>query len=312
MTVLVTGGAGFIGSHICEKLLREGYEVVCLDNFDPYYEPRLKRNNVKPLLDNKKFRLVEGDILDQRLVREIISQDVDYIFHYAAQAGVGASVREPMRNHEINVTGTLNILYSCLNSRVKKIINASSSSVYGKVEYLPLDENHPTTPLSPYGVSKLIAEQYCRVFSEVYGLQTVSLRLFTVYGPRVRPDMAIPIFTQRAMANETIEIFGDGSKTRDFTYIDDVTEANLLAMEKAGSGVYNIGSSSRISVGELAERIKGLIGVKSKVVHLNSLKGDAEHTWAGVDKARKELGWEPQVSLERGLERFVDWKRSMV
>ena len=310
MRVLVTGGAGFIGSHICERLLKEGYEVICLDNFDPYYEPGLKRNNIKPFLNDKKFKLVEGDIRDQRLVREIISQDVDYIFHYAAQTGVRASVENPLKAHEVNATGTLSILQACLNSNTKKIINASSSSVYGKVKYLPLDENHPKTPVSPYGVSKLMAEHYCRVFSEIYGLKIISLRLFTVYGPRMRPDLAISIFTTKVLKNETIEIFGDGTKTRDFTYIDDVIEANLLAMKKADSGVYNIGSGGRISIGELAERIIEVTGAKSGVVYAHPQKGDAEHTWASIDKAKKELGWEPQINLEQGLERFVDWKRN--
>ncbi len=307
MTVLVTGGAGFIGSHICERLLKEGYGVICLDNFDPYYAPHLKRNNIEALLGDKKFKLIEGDIRDHELVRDIINQDADYVFHYAAQAGVRASVQNPLKAHEVNATGTLSILQACLNSSVKKIINASSSSVYGKVEYLPLDENHPKTPVSPYAVSKLMAEHYCRVFAEVYGLKIISLRLFTVYGPRMRPDLAISIFTQRALGNKTIQIFGDGTKTRDFTYIDDVIEANLLAMRQADSGVYNIGSGSRTSIGELARRIIEVTGARAKVVYANPQIGDAEHTWAKVDKAKQELGWEPQISLEQGLERFVDW-----
>ncbi len=309
MKALVTGGAGFIGSHICERLLKEGYEVICLDNFDPYYEPGLKRDNIQPFLNDKKFKLVEGDIRDQELVREIITRDVDYIFHYAAQAGVRASVENPRKAHEVNATGTLNILQACLDSSVKKIINTSSSSVYGKVNYLPLDENHPTTPVSPYGVSKLMAEHYCRVFSEVYGLKIISLRLFTVYGPRIRPDLAISIFTQRALENKTIEIFGDGSKTRDFTCIDDVIEANLLVMRKGDSGVYNVGSGSRVSVTELAEKVIEITKSKSKVVYTHPQKGDVEHTWAKVDKAKKELGWEPKVALEPGLENVVTWVR---
>ncbi len=309
MRVLVTGGAGFIGSHICERLLKEGYEVICLDNFDPYYDPGLKRNNIKPFLIDKKFKLVEGDIRDQRLVREIISQDVDYIFHYAAQAGVRASVENPLKPHEVNTTGTLSILQASLNSSVKKIINASSSSVYGKVNYLPFDENHSTTPVSPYGVSKLMAEHYCIVFSEIYGLKIISIRLFTVYGPRMRPDLSISIFTKRALENETIEIFGDGTKTRDFTHINDVIEANLLAIEKGNSGVYNIGSGSRISISELAKRIIKVTGARSKVVHAHAQRGDTEHTWANIDKAKKGLGWEPKINLEQGLKRFTDWKR---
>lgn len=307
MKALVTGGAGFIGSHICGRLLKEGYEVVCLDNFDPYYAPGLKRNNIKPFSGDKKFKLVEGDIRDQGLVQEIVSRGVDYIFHYAAQPGVRASLENSHKPHEVNATGTLNILQACLNSNVKKIIYASSSSVYGKVNYLPFDENHPTTPVSPYGVSKLMAEHYCRVFSEIYGLQIISLRLFTVYGPRIRPDLAISIFTRKAQRNETIEIFGDGSKTRDFTYVDDVIEANLLAIEKGDTGAYNIGSGARISISELAKRVIEVTGSSSDIVYTNPQKGDAEHTWANVDRAKSELRWEPRFTLKEGLREVSRW-----
>ncbi|MFC2017473.1 SDR family oxidoreductase [Chloroflexota bacterium] len=309
MSVLVTGGAGFIGSHICERLLREGYQVICLDNFDPYYAPNLKRDNIEPLLASKKFKLIEGDIREQKLVNEVIGQDIEYIFHYAAQPGVRASIENPLKPHEVNATGMLNILQAYLNSNVKKLINASSSSVYGKNLYLPFDEAHPTSPISPYGVSKLMAEHYCRVFSEIHGLNITSLRLFTVYGPRMRPDLAISIFTTRALKNETIEIFGDGSKTRDFTYIDDVVEANLLAMRKDGSEVYNIGSGSRISVNELAEKIIKLLDSKSRIIYTHPQRGDAEHTWANTDKAKKELGWKPNTTLEQGLESMTNWAR---
>ncbi|MFC1894286.1 GDP-mannose 4,6-dehydratase [Chloroflexota bacterium] len=308
MKVLVTGGAGFIGGHICERLVQEGHDVICLDNFDPYYDPDLKRRNINNLLNDKEFRLVEGDIRDQQLVRELMAQDVEYVFHYAAQAGVRASIENPLKTHEFNTTGTLNILQACLNSGVRQIINASSSSVYGKVEYLPFDENHPNIPVSPYGVTKLMAEYYSRVFSEIYGLNVFSFRLFTVYGPRMRPDLAISVFTEQALRNGTIEIFGDGARTRDFTYIDDVVEANILAMKKTGSGVYNIGSGNRISIGELAGKITEITGSKSKVVHGHLQKGDAEHTWANIGRARKDLEWEPRINLEQGLKIFRDWK----
>lgn len=311
MKALVTGGSGFIGSHICARLLKEGYEVVCLDNFDPYYAPSLKRENIKPLLDSKKFNLVEGDICNRELVQQVVKQGIDYIFHNAAQAGVRLSIENPLKPHEVNATGLLNILQACLNSNVKKVVNASSSSVYGKVQYLPFDEDHPKMPVSPYGVSKLTAEHYCRVFSEIYGLKITSLRLFTVYGPRMRPDLAISIFTERASKNQTIEIFGSGDKTRDFTYIDDVVKANLLAMEKGDSAVYNIGSGARISIKELATRIIQVLGSNSEIVHTPPRKGDAEHTWANVEKAVRELGYNPQVNLNQGLQRYIEWWRDL-
>ncbi|MDI6888788.1 MAG: SDR family oxidoreductase [Methanocellales archaeon] len=308
MKALVTGGAGFIGSHLVDKLLEQGHHVICLDNFDPYYDPKIKRENIRHRLDTDNFELVEGDILDKTLLKKIIHDDgIDYIFHNAAQAGIRVSVENPIKPHDINTTGTLNILETSLDSDVKKIINASSSSVYGKAEYLPFDEVHPKTPVSPYGVSKLAAEHYCRVFNEVYGLKTTSLRLFTVYGPRMRPDLAISIFTRRALNNETIEIFGDGNKTRDFTYIDDVVEANMKAIGKGDGEAYNIGSGKRISVIELAEKIIDITQSNPKIIFTDPRKGDAEHTWANIEKAKKELDWEPKYDIHTGLKKYVEY-----
>jgi UDP-glucose 4-epimerase len=307
MKALVTGGAGFIGSHICQRLLKEGYEVICLDNFDPYYSPNLKRRNIEPLLTTGEFKLIEGDIRNRELMQETVSRDIDYIFHYAAQAGVRASVENPIKPNEVNTTGLLNILQAaCLNSRVRKIINASSSSVYGETQYLPFDEAHPKMPISPYGISKLAAEHYCRLFSKVYGLNTTSLRLFTAYGPKMRPDLAISIFTSKALKNETVEIFGDGNKTRDFTHIDDIVEANLLAIGKGDGEIYNIGSGGKVSINELAQKILKITASKSKVIHVESQRGDVDHTWANIDKAEKELGWKPKVNFERGLVTYVE------
>ena len=308
MKALVTGGAGFIGSHLVDRLLEQGHHVICLDNFDPYYDPAIKRKNIQHCLDNENFELIEGDILDKNLLKKIIRDgNIDYIFHNAAQAGVRVSVENPVKPHEINATGTLNVLETSLDSSVKKIINASSSSVYGKAEYLPFDEVHPKTPVSPYGVSKLAAEHYCRVFNEVYGLKTTSLRLFTVYGPRMRPDLAISIFTKKALNNETIEIFGDGKKTRDFTYIDDVVEANMKAIKKGDGEVYNVGSGKRISVIELAEKIIDITQSDSKVVFTDPRKGDAEHTWANIEKAKRELDWGPKYDIHTGLKKYIEY-----
>jgi len=304
--VLVTGGAGFIGSHTTEKLLEEGHFVVCVDNFDPYYDPQIKKKNIRPFLDNENFKLIVGDVRDFNLLKEVIQEySIDYVIHEAAQAGVRISVIDPVKPHEVNATGTLNVLRASLDSNVKKVVYASSSSVYGKVKYLPFDEGHPTEPVSPYGVTKLMGEHYCRVFDEIYGLKTVSLRYFTVYGPRMRPDLAISIFTRRALNNEPIEIFGDGSKTRDFTYIDDVVRANLIAMKK-GRGVYNIGGGSRISILELAKLIIRLTGSTSKIIFKEDMKGDAMHTWANIEKARRELGWKPEVAIVNGLKRYLE------
>jgi UDP-glucose 4-epimerase len=303
--ILVTGGAGFIGSHIIEQLLSDGHEVVCLDNFDPYYDPEIKKRNVQPFLENENFTLEVGDVRDRDTLTRLL-EGTDYVFHEAAQAGVRISVDDPIKPHEVNATGTLNLLEAARDSGVKKIINASSSSVYGKVSYLPFDEDHPRQPVSPYGVSKLAAEEYCRVFSELYGLKTISLRYFTVYGPRMRPDLAISIFTRKALANEPITIFGDGTKTRDFTNIEDIVRANLIAMQK-GEGAYNIGGGHRVSIQTLAEAIIKITGSSSEIRYADAVKGDAEHTFADTTAAERDLGWLPQVSLEEGLRRYAAW-----
>jgi UDP-glucose 4-epimerase len=304
MKYLITGGAGFIGSHLCEQLAKKG-EVVCLDNFDPYYSPQVKWNNIEPLIEHPDFELVEGSILDKELLYRVF-EDVDYVFHNAAQAGVRISVENPGKTHEVNATGTLNVLEAAANSGVKKLINASSSSVYGKVSYLPFDEEHPNVPVSPYGASKLVAEHYCRVFSELHDLETVSLRYFTVFGPKMRPDLAINIFTGKALNNEPIEIFGDGEKTRDFTFIDNIIDGNLRAMER-GSGVYNVGGGERVSINGLAKKIVKIVGSDSEIIYSESVKGDAEHTWSDVSKACRELGYKPEVGLDVGLRRYVEW-----
>ena len=308
MRTLVTGGAGFIGSHICERLLKAGNEVLCLDNFDPYYDPAVKHRNIAPFLADTNFTLVEGDIREPVLLKQVLD-GVDYVFHEAAQAGVRVSVEDPMKPHTVNATGTLNLLEAARDSGVKKIINASSSSVYGKVEYLPFDENHPKQPVSPYGITKLMAEEYCRVFQELYGLPTISLRYFTVYGPRMRPDLAISIFTKHALNNEPLTIFGDGGKTRDFTYVDDIVNANFLAME-TGKGVYNIGGGHCVSIQALSETIIRITRSLSEIRYADEMKGDAEHTFADTEKAKSDLGWIPKISLEDGLRRYACWLSS--
>lgn len=306
--MLVTGGAGFIGSHLVARLLSDGHEVVCLDNFDPYYDPGIKRKNIAQFALENRFTLVEGSILNERVLQDCFD-GVDYVFHEAAQAGVRTSIEDPLKAHEVNATGTLRLLEAAVDSNAKKVVYASSSSVYGTVKYLPFDEEHPTLPVSPYGVSKLSAEHYCRVFDAVYGLKTVSLRYFTVYGPSMRPDLAISIFTRKALAGEDLEIFGTGKKTRDFTYIDDVIDANISAM-RSGRGSYNIGSGKRTSIQSLADKIIEATGGKSKSINSPDAIGDAEHTWADVARARKELGWEAKIELNEGLRRYVQWYRS--
>ena len=307
--IIITGGAGFIGSHIAESCAKEGYEVVIIDNLDDYYSLELKKKNIECLLKSGKARFVHGDVTDLDFLRTVIDKDVDYVFHEAAQAGVRISVENPFKPNNVNVLGTLNVLQASLEADVERVVNASSSSVYGKVEYLPFDEKHPTQPVSPYGVSKLAAEHYCRVFYEVYGLPTVSLRYFTVYGPRMRPDLAISIFTRNMLNNEPITIFGDGNQTRDFTYIEDIVKVNmkLLDTNRANGKVMNIGSGNRISVNDLAKNMKEIIGSSFEIIYAEAQRGDARHTLADVRLAKELVGYESRIDIEDGLKRFVEW-----
>ena len=307
--IVVTGGAGFIGSHIAEKLAKDGHEIVIVDNLDDYYSIDLKKRNIEIILNSGEANFIHADVTDLKSMNEIIDSTVDYVYHEAAQAGVQISVEDPFKPNNVNIVGTLNVLKASLDAGVKKVINASSSSVYGKVKYLPFDEQHPTQPVSPYGVSKLAAEHYCRLFYEVYGLPTTSLRYFTVYGPRMRSDLAISIFTRKMLIGEPITIFGDGTKTRDFTYIDDIVDANikLLDNKKADGEVFNIGGTNRISINDLVNHLKKIIVSDSEVIYSTEQKGDAEHTLADVGLAKQLINYKPNVDIIEGLNKFVDW-----
>lgn len=306
MEVLVTGGAGFIGSHITDFLLSKGNNITCIDNFNNYYNPELKRKNIKHNLGKTNFKLIEGDIRDRDLIKNILQEKFDYVFHLAAQPGVRASIKNPILVNDINVNGTINILNEAMNSSVKKVIFASSSSVYGDVKTFPIKEDHPLNPISPYGASKICGERYCKIFEDVYGLKTVSLRYFTVYGPRMRPDLAINIFTKSTLNNEPISVFGDGLQTRDFTFVKDVVDATILSM-KNGKGEYNIGGGNRLPLIDLINKIKELTNSESKIIYKDAQKGDMKHTWADNNKARKELDWNPKTKVDEGLKLYVDW-----
>ncbi|WP_158055602.1 GDP-mannose 4,6-dehydratase [Halorussus halophilus] len=313
MQILVTGGAGFIGGHLAEGFARDGHDVVVLDSFEPFYDLGIKDHNVEAGRNAAEdgggsYELVRGDIRDDDLVAEHVT-DADYVFHQAAQAGVRSSVEEPEKVTEINVNGTLNVLEAARNSDTERVVVASSSSVYGKPEYLPYDEDHPTTPVSPYGASKLAEEQYTRVYNEVYGLPTVALRYFTVYGPRMRPNMAISNFVSRCMNDEPPVIYGDGEQTRDFTYIDDVLRANstLLDTDAADGEIMNIGSTDNIAIKTLAEEIRDQIAPQLDLEYDERHDADAEHTHADISKANERIGYEPTTTIREGVEQFTEW-----
>jgi UDP-glucose 4-epimerase len=315
MRVVITGGAGFIGGHIAEELATDGHDITVIDNFEPYYDLGIKENNVEAARNaataaGGSYNLVEASITDQETVDELV-EGTDIIYHQAAQAGVRKSIEQPDKVNRYNVDGTIAILEAARKHDVERVVVASSSSVYGKPEYLPYDEDHPTTPVSPYGVSKLATEQYARVYNEIYGLPTVSLRYFTVYGPRMRPNMAMTNFVSRCLHGETPVIYGTGEQTRDFTYVDDVRRINkqLLTDDSADGEICNIGSTDNIDIQTLAETVRDQIDPSLDIVYDDARAGDAEHTHADVSKANELLGYEPTADIREGIQQFISWYR---
>jgi nucleoside-diphosphate-sugar epimerase len=305
MKALVTGCAGFIGSTLADRLLAEGYEVVGIDRFSDYYPREIKERNLSGAIGHPHFTLIEEEILQMEAF-----PGVDYVFHLAAQAGVRASWGKSFEVYtRDNVLATQHLLECYKNTGIKKFVYSSSSSVYGDVE-LPMREDRPVQPVSPYGVTKLAAEHLCYLYWKNYGVPTVSLRYFTVYGPRQRPDMGINKFVRAVLNDEVITVYGNGTQTRDFTYIDDVVEANVLAATSDVRGeVFNIGGGNRISVNDLIAAIEAATGRRAVVEHSAEQKGDVKDTRADTRKAAELLGWHAKTGIARGLERYVDWIR---
>ncbi len=302
-TVLVTGCAGFIGSSLTDRLLKDGYEVTGIDCFTDYYPRPIKEANIASALTYENFRLIDRNILDMEDF-----PDVDIVFHEAAQAGVRNSWGKSFDvylNDNIRVTQRLLEYYK--DRPLKKFVYASSSSVYGDAQ-LPMREDGAVKPVSPYGVTKLAGEYLCYLYSKNYAVPAVSLRYFTVYGPRQRPDMAINKFTRSVLNGDWIEVYGDGSQTRDFTFIDDVVEANLLAAGFSGKGeLFNIGGGGRISVADLIRNIEIFTDKKANIRYGTRQKGDVVDTQADNSKARGLLGWAPKVGIKDGLRAYVSW-----
>lgn len=295
---IVTGGAGFIGSHIAEELVSGNYQVIIVDDLSTG-----KLANIEPFLKKGAVKFVRGSITDLDLLQKLF-KGVTYVFHQAALASVPRSVKDPIATHEANVTGTLNVLLAARDCGVKKVIYASSSSVYGDTPTLPKKEAMMPNPMSPYAVSKLAGEYYCQAFHKMYGLSTVSLRYFNVYGPRQDPDSqyaaVIPLFIKRALKGEAPVIFGDGEQSRDFTFIKDVVAANVLSTKDDITGVYNIATGQRITVNKLAEIVTKLTKSKVAPVHEQPRAGDVLHSLADISKA-KRLGYKPEWNVEEGL-----------
>jgi len=304
MKVVVTGGCGFIGSNIAEELIKKHYVVV----IDDLSTGRIE--NIQSLQDKENFEFVRGNITDLGLLKQIF-EDVDCIFHQAAIPSVQRSVENPLDTNEANIKGTLNVLIAARDCGVKKVVYASSSSVYGDTPELPKKENMKPNPQSPYAVSKLTGEYYCKVFSEIYGIKTVCLRYFNVYGPNQDPASeyaaVIPRFINRVLNNQPPIIFGDGNQTRDFTFVKDVVKANILAMEKNVEGVFNIAYGQQISINELANKIMEIVGVKLNPVYDKPRPGDIRNSLADISLAKQKLGYMPEYSLEKGLEVTIRW-----
>ena len=303
MHVLVTGCAGFIGSILVERLLEKGYDVVGIDCFTDYYSRRIKERNVSGFVDEITF--IQKDILD---VDVAMIKDIDVIIHLAAQAGVRASWGE---NFEIytrnNILTTQRLLEGCRKYGVQKFVYASSSSVYGSVKELPMREDMYPRPYSPYGVTKLAGENLCELYRANYGVRTISLRYFTVYGERQRPDMAFHKFIRAILDGRQIVVYGDGKQTRDFTYVGDIVDATIKAAESYAVGVFNIGGGSRVELIEAIKVIEQIIGQEAKIKFEETKKGDVRDTYADISKARSILGYKPKVTLKEGLKREVEW-----
>ncbi|MDC0833920.1 GDP-mannose 4,6-dehydratase [Geitlerinema sp. CS-897] len=310
--VVVTGAAGFIGSHLVETLLDRGETVIGVDQFNDYYDPAIKRKNIAAALGRSNFQLIEDNV--QALDWNALLDGVNVVYHQAAQAGVRASWGEGFRAYtERNINATQVLLEAAKNASLDRFVYASSSSVYGNAASFPTSESILPKPVSPYGVTKLAAEHLCGLYHANYGVPTVSLRYFTVYGPRQRPDMAFHKFLKAVLKEEAISVYGDGQQTRDFTFIEDAIAANLAAASapEAVGEVFNIGGGSRVSLKQTIETIETIVGKPIRIDYQESSKGDARHTSADVSKAQKLIGYAPKVSIEEGLRREWDWVKSL-
>jgi UDP-glucose 4-epimerase len=307
MALLITGVSGFVGSHLAERLLKEGFDLIGVDSFLDYYPRGIKENNLKRVRENPRFKFIEGNLLNLNL-KEILEQ-VDAVFHQAAIPGVRASWGKDFRQYvENNIQATQVLLEACKDISLKKFIYASSSSVYGDSDELPIKETSPTNPVSPYGVSKLAGEHLTTLYFKGYGIPTISLRYFTVYGPRQRPDMGFHKFISAVLLGREIEIYGTGEQTRDFTFIEDAVEANLQAFGGGKEGeAYNVGGGSRIKLIEAIRIIEEISGKSANLKYKDPQRGDAKHTYADVSKAKRDFGYSPEVNIYEGLKRHCKW-----
>ena len=309
MRILVTGGAGFIGSHLAEKILSAGHDVSILDDFNDFYDPQIKRANIGAIKD--QIALHQVDLRDNGALRTLFHREkFDVIAHLAARAGVRPSIQQPQLYYDTNVAGTLHLLQAACSIGIERFIFASSSSVYGVSKIVPFSEDlHLTQTISPYAATKIAGEFLCSTYSHLYQLRVVALRFFTVYGPRQRPDLAIHQFTRRIHAGEAIDQFGDGTTRRDYTYIDDIIQGVMASLHYEGPlfDIFNLGENETIQLKDLIAAIETAVGRKAKINRLPEQAGDMPLTCADISKARELLGYNPATSLSTGLPKFVEW-----
>jgi len=310
--ILVTGGAGFIGSHLIERLLKEGYEVVCLDNFNDYYDPEIKRNNIKSFLRGRNFNLVEADIRDKDTLKKVFEKyKFQKIIHLAAQAGVRLSLKQPNLYVDVNINGTLNLLELSREYKIESFILGSSSSVYGATKEIPFSEEGKLRPISPYGVSKRTGELLCYTYNHLYNLSITVLRFFTVYGPKQRPDMAIHKFTKLIDEGKEICLYGNGETSRDYTYISDIVEGIMSALNKDFNyEIFNLGNSNPTTLSRLISLIEKNLGKAAKIKYLPEQPGDPPITFADISKSKRMLNYNPKIKIEEGIKRFVEWYKN--
>ena len=313
MNFLVTGGAGFIGSHVCERLLAEGHSVWAFDDLNDFYNPQIKRDNLRDIQSlAKPFEFISGDLTDRATLEEVFgSVKFDQVIHLAARAGVRPSLAEPALYQRVNVEGTVNILEAARHHGVKKVTIASSSSVYGVNAKVPFNESDPIfSAISPYAASKLACEALGHVYHHVYGFDVAMLRFFTVYGPRQRPDLAIHKFAQLISAGKPIPVFGDGSTARDYTFITDILEGVMACTRREfGFEIFNLGESQTVTLSQLIALLESALGQKAVIDRQPSQPGDVPITFADISKARAKLDYHPRVKIAEGIPFFVDWFR---
>ena len=314
--ILLTGGAGFIGSHVAEALIRRSAKLSIVDNLDDFYAPTRKRLNLEEISKVGTYEFFETDVRDEAALRKVAEKvQPQIVIHLAARAGVRPSIEQPALYESVNVGGTVNLLEICRELRVERMIFGSSSSVYGITNSVPFREDDPKTcPISPYAATKLAAELMCYTYAHLYGLTTICLRFFTVYGPRQRPDLAIHKFIALIVAGKSIPVYGDGSMGRDYTYVDDIVAGLIASLEYVPAAtvpfeVFNLGNCHPVRLAELISKLEVATGTRALQERLPDQPGDDPITWANIDKAKRLLGYSPQTSMEQGLRNFVEWYR---